>query len=158
MSDEQGRRTVRDLVSNCGTRVYPVGRLDLNSEGLLLMTDDGALAHRLTHPSHEVKKEYLVWVRGDVKQALSLLRGRIRLDGTLLQPAKVHLLREGETSLLSIQIHEGKNRQVRRMCALGGLHVTRLKRVAMGSLRLHMLEPGQWRHLTSDEIMYLKEL
>jgi 23S rRNA pseudouridine2605 synthase len=158
MRDEKGRKTVRDLVKDCPARVYPVGRLDLDSEGLLLMTDDGALAHCLMHPSHQVEKEYLVWVRGDVERALPALRRPMVLDGEKLAPARVFMKKQGETSLLSITIHQGKNRQVRRMCALAGLHVTRLKRVSIGTLRLKQLEKGTWRTLTAEEIDYLQQL
>ena len=156
LSDEQGRRTVKELVADCGRRVYPVGRLDLDSEGLLLLTDDGDLAQRLTHPSHEVDKTYLAWVQGDVEKALPVLQGPMRLDGALLSPARVRVRRRGEgASLLSIVIHQGKNRQVRRMCDQAGLHVTRLKRIAVGALQLGALEKGQWRYLTAEEIAYL---
>jgi 23S rRNA pseudouridine2605 synthase len=157
LSDEKGRKTVKELVKDCGVRVYPIGRLDLDSEGLLLLTDDGALAHRLTHPSHEVEKTYLVWVQGDVEKALPILLGPMRLDGVLLSPAQVQVRKQGETSLLSIVIHQGKNRQVRRMCAQAGLHVTRLKRTAVGALRLGDLEKGKWRFLTQEEIDGLKQ-
>ena len=145
-------------MKDCPARVYPVGRLDLDSEGLLLMTDDGALAHCLMHPSHQVEKEYLVWVRGDVERALPALRRPMVLDGETLAPARVFMKKQGETSLLSITIHQGKNRQVRRMCALAGLHVTRLKRVSIGTLRLKQLEKGTWRTLTAEEIDYLQQL
>lgn len=154
LSDERGRRTVAELVAGCGARVWPVGRLDLDSEGLLLMTDDGGLTHALLHPRGEVEKEYLVWVTGELDAALPILRGRLSLDGVALAPAKVELLRrEGEAQgLLSVTIHEGKNRQVRRMCALAGLEVTRLKRVREGALRLGELPKGKWRPLTREEL------
>lgn len=158
LSDERGRHTVGELVLDCGVRVFPVGRLDLDSEGLLLLTDDGEAAYRLTHPSHEVEKEYLVWVTGDAAGALPALRGRMTLDGVLLSPAAVWLLREGETSLLSVTIHEGRNRQVRRMCRMAGLQVKRLKRIAEGKLLLGDLPLGRWRHLTPEEISYLRGL
>lgn len=158
LSDEKGRRTVAELVSGCGARVWPVGRLDLNSEGLLLMTDDGELTHALLHPSHEVEKEYLVTVTGDVDAALPILRGPMSLDGVPLAPAGVEVLhREGEgRARLSVVIHEGKNRQVRRMCAAAGLEVRRLKRVREGSLALGELPPGRWRRLTGEEVARLR--
>ena len=158
LSDEKGRRTVAELVSGCGARVWPVGRLDLNSEGLLLMTDDGELTHALLHPSHEVEKEYLVTVTGDVDAALPILRGPMSLDGVPLAPAEVEVLhREGEgRARLSVVIHEGKNRQVRRMCAAAGLEVRRLKRVREGSLALGELPPGRWRRLTGEEVARLR--
>lgn len=154
LSDEKGRRTVTSLVSGCGRRVWPVGRLDLDSEGLLLMTDDGELTHTLLHPSHRIEKEYLVWVTGDVDRALPVLSGPMELDGAPLAPAQVKRGPEsGAVSRLSIVIHQGKNRQVRRMCAQAGLKVTRLKRIREGKLWLDReLKPGQWRPLTAEEV------
>lgn len=149
LSDEKGRRTVAQLVEGCGARVWPVGRLDLDSEGLLILTDDGALTQNLLHPSHEVEKEYHVWVEGDVASALPVLRGPLSLDGVPLHPARVEVLGPGQ---LSVTIHEGRNRQVRRMCAAAGLKVRRLRRVREGSLTLGDLKVGCWRHLTEDEI------
>lgn len=158
LSDEKGRRTAAELVAGCGARVWPVGRLDLNSEGLLLMTDDGDLTHRLTHPSHEVEKEYRVRVRGDVDAALPVLTGPMELDGQALRPARVRVLnRTPGGGTLSITIHEGKNRQVRRMCAAAGLEVAALKRVREGTLSLGGLKPGEWRRLTREELRALKE-
>ena len=153
LSDEKGRKTVADLVKDCGARVWPVGRLDLDSEGLLILTDDGELTQRLLHPSHEVEKEYLVWVKGDIPAALPVLRGPMELDGVPLSPARVERAGEG---ILSVTIHEGRNRQVRRMCALAGLEVTRLKRIREGELWLdRSLKPGQWRPLTAEELALL---
>lgn len=149
LSDEKGRRTVAQLVEGCGARVWPVGRLDLDSEGLLILTDDGALTQNLLHPSHEVEKEYHVWVEGDVASALPVLRGPLSLDGVPLHPARVEVLGPGQ---LSVTIHEGRNRQVRRMCAAAGLKVRRLRRVREGSLTLGDLKVGCWRHLTEDEL------
>lgn len=159
LSDEQGRKTVADLVTGCGKRVWPVGRLDLDSEGLLLMIDDGELTQRLIHPSHEVEKEYLVWVVGDVKKGLPILCAPMELDGELLSPAQVKRGRtSGGVSQLSVTIHQGKNRQVRRMCAKAGLQVLRLKRIREGKLLLdRTLRPGQWRVLTRDEVALLLE-
>ena len=154
LSDEKGRRTVADLVRDCGARVWPVGRLDLDSEGLLILTDDGELTQRLLHPSHEVEKEYHVWVEGDVAAALPVLRGPLELDGIPLAPARVERLGERE---LSVVIHEGRNRQVRRMCALVGLKVTRLQRVREGELRLGTLPKGRWRLLTQEELTALSK-
>lgn len=159
LSDEQGRKTVADLVSGCGQRVWPVGRLDLDSEGLLLMTDDGELTQRLIHPSHEVEKEYLVWVVGDVKKGLPVLSAPMELDGDRLAPAQVKRGRSsGGVTQLSVTIHQGKNRQVRRMCAKAGLTVLRLKRIREGKLLLdRTLRPGQWRRLTREELALLRE-
>lgn len=154
LSDEKGRKTVADLVKDCGARVWPVGRLDLDSEGLLVLTDDGALTQRLLHPSHEVEKEYLVWVRGDITAALPVLRGPMELDGVPLSPAWVEPAGEGK---LSVTIHEGRNRQVRRMCAQAGLQVTRLRRVREGALTLGGLKPGCWRPITMEELALLEQ-
>ncbi|MEG2419908.1 MAG: pseudouridine synthase [Oscillospiraceae bacterium] len=154
LADERGRKTVADLVQNCGGRVWPVGRLDLDSEGLLLMTDDGDLTQKMMHPSHQMEKEYHVWVTGDMMAALPLLRGKIVLDDVELRPAKVTVLGGDK---LSVVIHEGKNRQVRRMCTYAGLLVKRLKRVREGSLLLGDLPSGQWRALTEQEVARLKE-
>ena len=157
LSDEKGRKTVADLVADCGARVWPVGRLDLDSEGLLLMTDDGEGTHRLLHPSHEVEKEYLVWVTGDVAKALPLLSAPMELDGEVLSAARVCRGRtSGGVSQLSVTIRQGKNRQVRRMCAQAGLTVLRLKRIREGNLLLdRTLAPGKWRSLTQQELICL---
>lgn len=155
LSDDKGRPTVADLVRDCPARVWPVGRLDWDSEGLLVFTNDGALTNRLLHPSHEVEKEYIVTVQGDMDAAVPILEGPMELDGVPLAPAGVRVLGERR---LSIVIHEGKNRQVRRMCALAGLEVLRLKRVREGSLTLGTLPRGQWRHLTAQEVQALERL
>ncbi|MCR4935298.1 MAG: rRNA pseudouridine synthase [Oscillospiraceae bacterium] len=152
LRDERGRRTVAELVADAGVRLYPVGRLDLNSDGLLLMTDDGALAQRLMHPAHAVDKVYRVEVSGDVEAALPLLRGPMELDGHALAPAQVEQL---GAMTLRITIHEGRNRQVRRMCAAAGLRVLRLTRIAEGGLTLGDLPPGRWRHLRPEELRAL---
>ena len=154
LSDQQNRKTVAGLISDCGVRLWPVGRLDMDSEGLLLMTDDGAMTHRLLHPSHEVEKEYHVWVTGEVSDALPTLNRPMELDGQQLRQASVGIRwTDGKSVVLSFVIHEGKKRQVRRMCAQAGLTVTRLKRVREGKLMLdESLKPGQWRPLTTDEL------
>lgn len=153
LSDEKGRKTVADLVADCPARVWPVGRLDMDSEGLLLLTDDGSLTNALLHPRHGVEKEYLVWVTGDTAQAEARLSAPMTLEGQPLRPAKVRLhWARGARALLSVTIREGKNRQIRKMCALCGLEVTRLKRIREGELRLdRALRPGQWRVLTQAE-------
>ena len=156
LSDEKGRRTAASLVSGCGRRVWPVGRLDLDSEGLLLFTDDGELTHGLLHPSGEVEKEYLVWVAGDVDRALPILTAPMELDGEPIAPAQVRAGRRSEgVTQLSVVIHQGKNRQVRRMCAQAGLEVRRLKRGRVWLDRA--LRPGQWRPLTGEELRLLRE-
>jgi 23S rRNA pseudouridine2605 synthase len=159
LHDEKGRRDVSDLIREIPERLVPVGRLDLDSEGLLLMTNDGALANRLMHPSHEVEKCYRTWVRGeDIPRGVQRLRQPMELDGYRLHPAKVELLETLEGgAVLEITIHEGRNRQVRRMCELAGLTVTRLLRVWEGALGLGNLRPGQWRYLTEEELRELGE-
>jgi len=157
LSDEKGRASVADLTRDVGQRVFPVGRLDLQSEGLLLMTNDGALMQRLIHPSFEVSKTYAVTVAGAVSGAAQRLRAVRDLDGEPVRPAQVELLRQGkETAELLITIHEGKNRQIRRMCGQCGLSVKRLCRIAEHSLVLGDLPEGAWRYLTPDEISALK--
>ena len=158
LSDERGRPTAAELVADCGCRVYPVGRLDLESEGLLLFTNDGAWMQRILHPSHEVTKVYHVTVAGRVEEAAGKLAAVRQLDGEPIRPAKVCLLRRGrETAELSVTIHEGKNRQIRRMCAAVGLHVKRLRRVQEQTLTLGSLPEGQWRELTADEVRAFQE-
>ena len=153
LSDERGRPTAAELVAGCGVRVYPVGRLDMDSEGLLLMTNDGALAQRLAHPSHRLEKEYLVTVTGALEGCAARLAALRRLeDGSPIAPARVAVReRRGGRWVLSVTIHQGRNRQVRRMCALAGLRVERLERVREGSLALGDLPRGRWRRLTAEE-------
>lgn len=153
LSDEKGRKTVAQLVENCPARVWPVGRLDMDSEGLLLLTDDGELTHRLTHPSHEIRKEYHVRVTGDIARALPVLSKPMVVDGEEMTADCVK--QTGENSLM-IVIHQGKNRQVRRMCAAAGLTVTRLIRVREGGLLLGDLKRGEWRVLTEEELKLLR--
>ena len=165
MSDEKGRHTVAELVGDVGCRVYPVGRLDMYSEGLLIFTDDGDLANKLTHPSHEFSKKYIVKVKGtctesDIKKLLSPME----LDGYRLRPIKAKLLKSGQKdsegniySTIVITLFEGRNRQIRRMCEKCGLVVMRLRRVSVGNVRLDDLPLGKWRDLTAEEIEFLKE-
>lgn len=155
LSDEQGRKTAVELVTGCGARVWPVGRLDLDSEGLLLFTNDGELTNHLIHPRHQVDKQYLVLVEGDVDRGLPVLSGPLALDGILLAPAQVDRL---GPNLLSVTIHEGRNRQIRRMCDLAGLTVKALRRVREGNVQLGGLKLGKWRNLTEDEIESLHML
>ena len=153
LSDEKGRQNVAQLVADCGVRVYPVGRLDMDSEGLLLLTNDGEFANRLMHPKHEVNKTYEVTVRGYHDAAQMLLSRPIELDGYPIRKPQVKLVRaEGEKAKLLVTIHEGRNRQVRRMCEAAGMTVTRLRRIQEGSLKLGDLPLGKWRNLTEDEI------
>lgn len=157
LSDERGRRTVAELV-DCGTRVYPVGRLDMDSEGLLILTNDGDFADYLTHPKAEVEKTYEVWVAHFQENGEKLLRRPIELDGYTIRPPKVRLLSaEGGKAHLLITIHEGRNRQIRRMCEAAGMHVTRLRRISEGELTLGDLKKGAWRYLTDEEVAELKK-
>ena len=152
LSDEKGRRNAAELVADCGMRVYPVGRLDMDSEGLLLFTNDGDFAQKMMHPSHEVDKTYLVTVKGYTSANLELLKQPVTLDGYTIKKPKVRLLEtEGEKARLEVVIHEGRNRQVRRMCELAGVEVVRLVRITEGSLRLGNLPRGKWRYLTDEE-------
>ena len=151
-SDPQGRPTVVDLVPT-EPRVFPVGRLDVDTEGLLLLTNDGALTHRLTHPSFGVEKEYVAEVQGRPSRgAIRALREGVELDDGMTAPAKVSL---SGPSLLAIVIHEGRNRQVRRMCEHVGHPVTRLVRTRIGPIADRSLKPGEWRALTFDEVRAL---
>lgn len=157
LSDEKGRPNAAQLVADCGVRVYPVGRLDMDSEGLLLFTNDGDFANALMHPKHEVKKIYDVWVTGYVPGAEVRLARPITLDGYTIRPPKVKLCKvQGDKAKLQVTIHEGRNRQVRRMCQAADMHVTRLSRIREGSLSLGDLPKGKWRYLTQEEISSLK--
>ncbi len=160
LRDDRGRPTVAELVADAGGRLYPAGRLDMDSEGLLILTDDGRAANALTHPSHRVDKVYTVFVQGeDIHGAIGRLRAMEDLDGEPIARPGVNLVeRRGAGAELQIVIHEGKNRQVRRMCAACGLHVSRLIRVAEGPVTLGDLPPGKWRRMTPDEISYLQNI
>ena len=157
MSDEKGRPTVASLVADCGARVYPVGRLDLDSEGLLLLTNDGEWMQHLLHPRYEVNKTYRVTVAGEVGGCEKRLAAMTELDGEPIRRAQVRALSKGkDTAVLSITIHEGKNRQIRRMCASCGLFVKRLQRVREHTLALGDLPSGKWRDLTEQEVLATK--
>jgi len=157
LQDEKGRKNVAELVASCGQRVYPVGRLDLNSEGLLLLTNDGAFANHLMHPKGLVSKVYQVWVNGFYADAMKTLTASIEIDGRKTVPAKVKLCWEKQgTALLEMTIAEGRNRQIRRICQAAGLTVTRLRRIQEGSLALGDLPVGRWRELTEEEIRLLR--
>lgn len=157
LSDEKGRPNAAQLI-DCGTRVYPVGRLDMDSEGLLLFTNDGEFANMLMHPSHEVDKTYRVLVQGYTDENLEKLKKPIELDGYTIRTPGVKLLRtreRGQAQLL-VTIHEGRNRQVRRMCDAAGMKVLRLQRISEGNVKLGNLEPGKWRYLTPEEVTSMK--
>ena len=159
LSDEKGRKTVAELVADCGKRVYPVGRLDLDSEGLLIFTNDGEFANALMHPRLEIKKTYETLVSGDANKALPILRSAMEIYGYKIRPAEVEIMgREDGKSLLAITIHEGRNRQVRKMCEQASLRVHRLKRVSEGPLSLGELPLGKWRELTENEMNELKNV
>ena len=154
MKDEQGRRTVAELTRDVGARLLPVGRLDLQSEGLLIMTDDGELLNRLAHPSHETEKTYRVRVHGaPLEEAMETLRQPITWEGVTYRADKVELCAE---NTLEITVHEGKNHEIRNMCAAVGLKVERLQRIRQAGLALGTLPPGKWRYLTEDEIKAIK--
>lgn len=157
LSDEKGRPTVLSLISGLGARVYPVGRLDIDSDGLLLLTNDGALTNKLTHPRHKIPKIYNVTVKGEVTVgALTLLSSPLVIDGYKIQPVKVEIIKkEPSQTILKMTLYEGRNRQIRKMCALADLKITRLTRVALGNIALGSLEVGKWRFLTKSETDYL---
>mgnify|MGYP001016794652 CR=1 FL=1 len=158
LRDQKGRPDAAGLVAGCGCRVWPVGRLDMDSEGLLLFTNDGAFANLLMHPSHEVEKAYEVLVSGFSPEKLPLLERPIVLEGYCIRPPKVRLLEStGQKARLEVVIHEGRNRQIRRMCGLAGMEVTRLQRVGEGPLHLGNLPLGAWRYLTPEELAQLRE-
>lgn len=154
MKDEKGRRCVNDLVGDIGVRLYPVGRLDMYSEGLLIMTDDGALANRLMHPSAKTKKTYHAWLEGECSErSLNILRSPLIIDGYRISPAEIDVLhKSADYTMLAITIHEGRNRQIRKMCQAAGVKLNRLKRVSEGNLILGSLETGCWRYLSSEEL------
>lgn len=158
LSDEKGRATVISLLKGMNARVYPVGRLDMDSNGLLLLTDDGELTNRLTHPRHQIPKIYHVTVKGEVSsEKLALLCSPLVIDGYKIQPVKTAVFsRENGYTTLEMTLFEGRNRQIRKMCALCELSITQLTRIAIGDIPLGDLPSGKWRYLTEDEVEYLK--
>ena len=156
LSDEKGRKNAAQLVQDCGTRVYPVGRLDMDSDGLLLFTNDGEFANRLMHPSHQIDKTYKVTVTGYTASGFEQLKLPVTLDGYTIKTPQISLVRvlDGpeKKAVLLVTIHEGRNRQVRRMCAIAGMNVTRLTRISEGTLHLGDLPTGKWRFLTDTEV------
>ena len=160
MSDDMGRRCVEELVRDVGTRVYPIGRLDRNSEGLLLLTNDGAFANAIMHPRYHVAKTYRVTVRPDIdeNQAMQLAAG-VEIDGQKTLPAQVTVLtKEPGRAVVQITITEGRNRQIRKMCEAVNLEVARLRRISVGPVKLGMLQPGEWRELFPNEVETLKNM
>ena len=158
MSDEMDRRCVAELVADVGKRVYPVGRLDRDSEGLLLFTNDGEFANAMTHPSRHISKTYRVSVRPKITEdQLTVLTSSLMIDGRKTLPADVRIVSsEEDKSVLEIVLYEGRNRQIRRLCEEAGLETVRLKRTAIGQLKLSGLKLGEYRRLTHDEVSLLK--
>ncbi len=161
-SDEKGRLTVLDLVKDVSCRVYPVGRLDMYSDGLLIMTNDGALTNRLTHPSHGISKTYIAEIPMNITEDdVERLRTPFEIDGRMIRSPQVKIIdsKNGKRPLSHIEIVlcEGRNRQIRRMCERAGFKLTRLTRVKIGDIRIGNLPLGKWRYLTEDEIKYLME-
>ena len=157
LNDEQGRRCVADLVADAGVRLYPIGRLDRDSEGLLLLTNDGEFANAISHPKHHVPKTYQVTVRAAMteEQAARLQEGLV-LDGRKTAPAEVTVMvKEPERTVFQMTIYEGRNRQIRRMCEMLGMEVIRLKRTSIGSVKLGGAAVGKWRHLEGKEVKAL---
>jgi len=160
LSDKHSEKIVIDLIKDIKERIFPIGRLDKDTTGLLLLTNDGDLAYRLTHPSHKVDKEYIALVKGipDNKK-IQRLRDGVVIDNRKTSPAKVKLVKTNmNSSVLRIIIHEGRNRQVRKMCESIGHPVIKLKRVAIGDIKLGDLKLGHWRYLTDKELEYLKKI
>lgn len=157
-SDEKGRPCVTDLLKGLDKRVYPIGRLDMASEGLLLLTDDGELTEKLTHPSHDIPKIYNVKVEGEItEEQYKTLLSPMVIDGYKLRPVYTEVLSRGEgRTLLQMTLYEGRNRQIRKMCEQVGLKVRHLKRIAIGKLTLGRLRRGEWRYLSAEQVSYLK--
>ena len=156
-TDDRGRKCVTDLLSGVGARVYPVGRLDMISEGMILLTDDGELKNRLTHPSHTIPKVYRVKVGGEVSQSqYDILTSPLVIDGYKIKPVDVVVTGEDESgTVLKFTLFEGRNRQIRKMCEAAELTVKRLSRVSIGNLKLDGLPVGKWRYLEQSEVDYL---
>ncbi len=158
LADEKDRPCVTDLLKGVERRVYPIGRLDMASEGLLLLTDDGDLTYKLTHPSHEIPKIYNVKVKGEItEEQYRILTSPLNIDGYTIKPVYTEVLsRKDGRTLLQMTLYEGRNRQIRKMCEQAGLEVRYLKRIAIGELALGHLKSGEWRYLTQEQVAYLK--
>lgn len=159
VKDQFGRKSVIDYVKDIGERVYPVGRLDYDTSGLLIITNDGELTYRLTHPKHNIEKTYIAEVdKVPDEEAMEKFRNGIIIDGRKTAPAKIKIIKKSKLTTLNIKIKEGRNRQVRKMCAAIGCNVIMLKRIATGNLELGNLEKGKYRYLTDEEIKYIRNL
>jgi 23S rRNA pseudouridine2605 synthase len=160
MSDEMDRKCIPELISDVGQRIYPCGRLDMESEGLLILTNDGVVADKLMHPKNHLAKVYHVKVKTEISpEKLLILNSPMKIDGYDIAPVKVEIIsrKEGTTSL-RFTLHEGRNRQIRKMCEQAELEIIRLKRVSVGELNIGMLKPGKWKYLNYSEVQYLKNL
>ena len=160
LSDEKSRKCVAELVKDIDTRVYPIGRLDMDSEGLLLFTNDGDLANKLTHPKHSIPKIYHVKVKGEISaEQLKKLNKPMIIDDYEIMPVKCEVITRKENhTVIRMELYEGRNRQIRKMCEQTELDITKLQRVAIGNLKLGDLAPGKWRHLTKTQVDYLKKV
>ena len=157
MQDEQGRKCVAELVKDVGVRIYPVGRLDRESEGMLLMTNDGAFSNAMTHPTRHVPKTYRVTIRpGITDEQIAAFQDGIEIDGRMTAPASIRVIDKSEGRVVvEVIIYEGRNRQIRKMFEALEIEVARLKRIAVGSVKLGMLPQGKWRELKEDEVRKL---
>ncbi len=159
MSDDRGRKCITELIADIDERIYPVGRLDMDSDGLLLLTNDGELTNILTHPRHEIPKIYHVKVKGKLTgNEIREIGKPIEIDGVETQPVRVTLVSsDRDSSTLEMTLYEGRNRQIRRMCEARGVEILRLCRIAIGEITLGNLAPGKWRYLTRSQVQYLKK-
>lgn len=156
-TDDRGRKCVTSLIEGVNARIYPIGRLDMISEGMLLLTDDGELKNRLTHPKHNIGKVYRVKVAGTVtNEQYEILTSALDIDGYVIKPVDVQITGEDESgTVMKMTLFEGRNRQIRKMCEKANLTVKRLSRVSIGNLKLDGMPVGKWRYLTDEEVEYL---
>ena len=159
LSDDKSRKCVAELVEDVGTRVYPVGRLDMDSEGLLLLTNDGDLANKLMHPRHRIPKIYHVKVKGEITSELLKALGKpMIIDDYEILPVACDIdTRKDNYTVIRMELYEGRNRQIRKMCEQTELEITKLQRVAIGNIKLGDIPPGNWRNLTKSQVEYLKK-
>ncbi len=160
LSDEKGRQCITDLMKNLDTRVYPIGRLDMYSEGLLLLTNDGAMTEKLTHPRHKIPKVYRVRIDSMItEEQYKKLLSPMEIEGYTIEPVYTEVLkREENRTILQMTLYEGRNRQIRRMCEQVGLHVIGLKRISIGDIHLGTMKPGEWKYLSREQVQYLKSI